>query len=150
MTISRPRIAHHIQVYQVDEQYYVTGMIQLSNLSWKSMAPVEQVSKSDLKSFEKAIEVARMRSRPLVKDSPDHESNRLWDGNGGMVWKNTSKLWSIRWYIDGTVLIAPYSKMRPLDDPELADGSGWRRNRDAEEVLGPPVTTSAIVQRLME
>lgn len=148
MARSRRKILQHINAYSSGDKFYLVGLVQQPNLTWVGINPVKEVAREDVRELAQAIDVIRSSSTPFSRQNPSPQQAEVIDEDSGKIFDTADRIWSIRWYDDGSVLIVPQERLPPSDDPELAGGVGWRSIQGAEQLLAPPVSTLSVAQIL--
>jgi len=135
------------QVYYAGGVFHTTALVQGQTGAWISVLPEVVSSTGDAQALAEALDSVRPHSQRWRRNRPELDMIP-WDGDAGRVWQGASHLWSVRWYSDGSVLLAPQTRFHS-DEPDLARGEGWQRVAGAERTFGPPVSSSTIAEQIV-
>lgn len=140
---NKPKPLHNVEVGYFDGRYYVMPLSQQSNRMWMGVRPLKLISEVDLSELAKAIDSVLSYSNPFDKESYTVSDKPSWTIEENRMFESATKLWSIRWYNDGSVKIEALEPFR-----DTSGKPGWRTIAGSERLLHAPADTPTWVNLL--
>lgn len=145
MTFSKKNFIHNVNVYYLDDAFYVIGLVRKPPIGLRTeVLPLFTSPGRHLEKLARAIESARLNSNFQNPQNQENLERQNWDGEKGKVWEHAEKLWNIFWEEDGSVSI---SLSKPAGKHKEA--IEWKSVPDSERTLPAPVSSPDIAQEIL-
>lgn len=142
---SRKRKAlQRVYVYFMELTFYIPTVVRQPSGVWREALPVHAIPLADIAALADAVQAAR-------EGCANSDTGILWDGMSHKVWEGASLRWSLLWWDDGTLAIAPLYFVPLRKDPATGDilDGGWADDKERTLVISGETPAGQVARLLV-